>query len=86
MRKSCKAYIQKSKVATITIKSLRQPPYEKETNSFRISITTESEDLIAKVDDGVTFTPLRGKIQGVSVKPKINIVQDETKVDIIMSP
>jgi len=58
----CGEYIESNKVAIIIIKSLRQPNYEKTTDSITIEITTKPDITgvgapIAKVDQKVTFTP-----------------------------
>ena len=59
----CQIYIENKQQATIRIKSLRQPNYEKPTDSFKIHITTALDESIAMADTGLQFTPQRGEIQ-----------------------
>jgi len=54
---ACKEYIENDKVATIEINSLRQPNYEKTTDSVQIIITTKDDYFVANVTEKVTFTP-----------------------------
>ena len=60
---ACETYVERNVVATIYIRSLRQPNYEKTTDSVRIQIKNSFGDRIAMVDKKVTFTPSRGTLQ-----------------------
>jgi len=74
---ACDGYIEDNMVATIYIKTLRQPDYEKTTDSFRVFIDSFRGDRIAKVDQKVTFTPSRGSLI-VSNSAAWLIVQETT--------
>lgn len=54
---ACDTYIDNNNVATIDIRSLKQPNFEKTTDSVQIFITTKKDQYIAMVDQKVTFTP-----------------------------
>ena len=62
----CRDYINNNMVATIEIRNLVQPNFEKETDSVTIEIRDKSNSAIARVDKGVTFTPLRGELTATS--------------------
>ena len=82
---ACDTYIEDNKVATIYITSLRQPNYEKTTDSFRIFIDSEKGDRIAKVDQKVTFTPQRGSLT-MQNKAAMLTVQETTMVSFELVP
>jgi len=60
---ACATYIENDKIGTIYISQLRQWKFEKATDSVKIYITSGSDDKIAQIESGVTFTPFRGEIQ-----------------------
>ena len=72
-------------MATIDIQSLRQPDYEKTTDSFKIFITSKDDHFIASVEQKVTFTPLRGSI-AATTDAKVKVVQESTMVIFEISP
>ena len=82
---ACETYIEDNKVATIYMRQLKQPNYEKTTDSFRIFINSGNKSNIAKVDSGVTFTPLRGSLE-MSNSVSLTTVQEPTKVTFQLVP
>ena len=75
----CESYRDNNMEGTILIYSLRQPDYVLETDSFMVEITSVDGDRIAKVDEGVTFTPTKG-ILDATTDASIKTVQEETDV------
>ena len=69
----------------IDIFSLRQPNYEKTTDSVRIYVTGANDSSIAMVEENVTFTPERGEL-AATTDAGIKIVQESTEVIVELSP
>ena len=81
----CQSYIENKQQATIRIKSLRQPDYEKTTDSFKVEITTANDNAIADVTENVRFTPSRGYIE-TTTDAEVKTVQEPTKVSFELIP
>ena len=82
---ACKDYIENDDVATIRIYSLTQPNYEAATDSVKIRINTRNDEAIALIEEGVTFTPIRGEIVAESDATNY-VVQSPTMVMLTLKP
>lgn len=56
----CDSYRENDNVAILYISELMQYKYEKQTDSVQIRIDTAKGDKVARIQSGVTFTPVRG--------------------------
>lgn len=81
----CENYVDNNMVATIDIMSLRQPNYEKTTDSVQVFITSENDQFIAMGDEKMAFTPSRGSIELYS-DALIKVVQESTMVRFELTP
>jgi len=70
---ACQDYRENDKVGLIYISQLKQPRFEKATDSVKIHINTADGDKVAQIESGVTFTPIRGDITTTGVA-LVNIV------------
>ena len=82
---ACATYIEDNNVATIQLFSLIQPNFEKATDSVKIRIDTVNDEYVAKIEEGVTFTPFRGEVQ-VETSATNLIVQEKTDVIFELVP
>ena len=64
---------------------MTQPNYEAATDSVKIRINTENDQAIALIEDGVTFTPIRGEIIADSDATNY-VVQSPTMVLLTLKP
>lgn len=77
---ACQDYRENDKIGVIYISQLRQPPFEKETDSVIITINAADGGGVAKVDKLVTFTPIRGEIEA-SGEATNKVVQSKTNIE-----
>lgn len=82
---ACRDYRENDKAALIYISQLKQPKYERATDSVKVYIDTASGDKVAQIEAGVTFTPIRGGIHTLGSAAN-NIVQAQTTVAFTLQP
>ena len=82
---ACDAYQENDKVGLIYISQLKQPMYEKATDSVRIHIDTAEGFKVAQIENGVTFTPIRGDIQASAIAAN-NVVSAQTMIAFEIQP
>jgi hypothetical protein len=56
--------------STVELESLRNPSFVRESKTFVISVFDSNDNLIAKIDQMVTYTPTHGTVKDISLVSK----------------